>query len=146
MTEPEIYDSAPSQPDDDFWLQQGRKMVQDSLPAIRNAAAHLITGIWALEGIYLGILSFGRKTTDATPVAMKMLLIVPLLLWIVALFGSVEVMKTRRLQINLHSPDDIATQNAMVLTEKQRLLNWTVTIFAVGVFLAFGLVLFYLQG
>jgi hypothetical protein len=25
-----IYDSAPSQPDDDFWLEQGRKMLGES--------------------------------------------------------------------------------------------------------------------
>ena len=30
-----IYQSAPSEPDDDFWLEQANKLIVESLPAVR---------------------------------------------------------------------------------------------------------------
>ena len=33
-----IFDSAPSNPDDDFWLEHGKKMVGDVITAVREAA------------------------------------------------------------------------------------------------------------
>lgn len=46
-----IYQSAPSEPDDDFWLEQSNKLIVESLPVVREAAKSLMTGLGALQGI-----------------------------------------------------------------------------------------------
>ena len=45
-----IFDSAPSNPDDDFWLEHGKKMVGDAITAVREAAKALLTGL-GLHGL-----------------------------------------------------------------------------------------------
>jgi hypothetical protein len=66
-----VYESAPSEPDDDFWLEQGRKMVADSLPTVRTAAASLTTAIGVLQGIYLGVLGFAKFVPETLPLYQK---------------------------------------------------------------------------
>ena len=143
--EEKIYRSPDSEPDDAFWLEMGKKMVEESLPAIRAAAIHMITGIWVMEGIYLGILGFTKLPAKSLNLPMKILLIVPLLLWIIALFGGVRVLKTHEMQVYLHSPDDIRKKAAASLKEKQRYLNQAFWTLAAGVFLAVILILFLLH-
>ncbi|RMD97790.1 MAG: hypothetical protein D6814_08795 [Calditrichaeota bacterium] len=141
-----IYDSGPSNPDDDFWLEMGKKMVEESLPSIHNAAAQIITGIWVMEGIYLGILGFTQLLSRPSSLPIKILLILPLLLWIGALFGSVRVLKTHEIRLFLHSPEDIREKAQANLKKKQRALQWAFWTLAAGVFLALVLILFYLHG
>ncbi len=66
-----IFDSAPSNPDDDFWLEQGKKMVQDSITAVREAAKALITGLGLMQSVYLGILGFAGFIPKSLPLTQK---------------------------------------------------------------------------
>lgn len=58
--------------DDDFWLEQANKLIVESLPAVRAAAASLMTGLEALQGIYLGMLGFAKFIPDNAELWMKM--------------------------------------------------------------------------
>ncbi len=126
-----IYDSPPSEPDDEFWLEQGKKMIEESFGSVRDAAKSLITGLGLLKAIYLGILGFADFIPEAMPLAQKSLFIIPLLFWLSALYYCLRVMMTRELNINLHSPDDIRNKSEIALKEKQKSLQlafWMLTI------------------
>jgi len=140
-----IYDSNPSEPDDDFWLEQGRRMLTESLTTIRTAANSLMTALGVLQGIYLGILGFSKFIPESFPFLKKILFVAPLILWLIALYFCVEVAMTERLNIYLHSPTDIKEESISLMLEKQRYLEWAFRLLALGVLTAFGLLLYRLE-
>ena len=94
-----IYQSAPSEPDDDFWLEQANKLIVESLPAVRAAAALLMTGLGALQGIYLGMLGFAKFIPEAAQWWEKAMFFPPLLCWMLGLYQCLKVAKTEELRI-----------------------------------------------
>lgn len=118
-----IYQSAPSEPDDDFWLEQANKLIVESLPAVRAASTSLMTGLGALQGIYLGMLGFAKFVPDTAELWMKALFLAPLLCWMLGLYQCLKVVKTEELQIYRNSPDDIRQKLGDLAKEKQRELE-----------------------
>jgi hypothetical protein len=145
MPEDTIYESSPSEMDDDFWLEQGRRMLTESLSTIRTAANSLMTALGVLQGIYLGILGFSKFIPETLSFSKKILFIAPLILWLLALHFCVEVAMTERLNIYLHSPSDIREESISLMLEKQRYLEWAFRLLAFGVLAAFGLLLYRLD-
>ena len=137
-----IYDSAPAEPDDEFWLEQGKKMVGDSITAVREAAKTLMTGLGLLQGIYLGILGLADYIPATMSLEHKGLFLLPLLFWLTALYHCLQVMMTKRLDINLLSPDDIRKKSEKVLTDKQRKLQWAFWTLVIGLVAALMLLVF----
>lgn len=66
-----IFDSAPPSPDDNFWLEQGKKMVEDTIPAVREAAKALLTGLGLIQSLYLGLLGFADFIPKTFPLMLK---------------------------------------------------------------------------
>ena len=69
ITGEETPDSPPADPEHLFWLEQGRRMLTDSvsLTAVREAAKSMMTGLGAMQTIYIGVLGFADfvpKTMD----------------------------------------------------------------------------------
>lgn len=118
-----IYQSAPSEPDDDFWLEQANKLIVESLPAVRAAATSLMTGLGALQGIYLGILGFAKFIPDTAALTVKALFLAPLLCWLAGLYQCLKVAKTEELRIYRNSPDSIRRELGELAKEKQRELD-----------------------
>jgi hypothetical protein len=118
-----IYQSASSEPDDDFWLEQANKLIVESLPAIRAAAGSLMTGLGALEGIYLGMLGFAKFVPETAELGMKALFLAPLLCWMAGLYQCLKVVKTEELHLYRHSPDDIRQKLGDLAKEKQHELD-----------------------
>jgi hypothetical protein len=118
-----IYQSAPSETDDDFWLEQANKLIVESLPAVRAAASSLMTGLGALQGIYLGMLGFAKFVPDTAELWMKALFLAPLLCWMSGLYQCLKVVKTEELSLFRHSPSDIRQKIGELAREKQRELN-----------------------
>ena len=139
-----IFESPPPGPDDEFWLEQGMLMVEDSIVAVRESAKAMISGIGIIQGIYMGILGFADFIPKTTPLAVKALFIVPLLFWLVALYASIQVMMTKRIDVVLYSPDDIRQKSEQVLTDKQRTLQTAFWTLAAGLFVAFVLLIVYM--
>jgi hypothetical protein len=133
----EIIESAPSETDDDFWLDQGKKMVEGSLASVREAAKSLLTGLGVLQGIYLGILGFAEFIPKTMPILQKSLFIIPLLCWLMALYQSLQVMMTLVFNVHLHSPDDIRMMSDTMLKEKQGKLKWAFWFLTLGLVMAF---------
>jgi hypothetical protein len=134
-----VYDSGSGRPDDEFWLAQGRKMVEDSLPAVREATKAMMTGLGALQGVYVAILGFGDYAKRMSPLAAAVFAL-PLLAWLLALYSCLSVMKTREDTLNLYSPEEIRDNHERTLKEKQLHLMdafWRLTI---GLILAIALV------
>jgi hypothetical protein len=137
-----IYDSPPSEPDDDLWLAHGAKMLEDSVPGVRSAASELIKALGILQTVYLGILGFAKFIPDNMEVYNKALFIVPLLPWIIATYYCLRVLKTEIVRINLRSPSDIRERASELLEEKQRNLEFGFAFLIAGVALAFVMVVF----
>lgn len=94
-----IYDSAPSEPDDEFWLEQGKKMASESITAVREAAKVLMTGLGLFKGIFLVILGFADYIPKTMPIMYKSLFLVPLLFLLISLYHCLKVMMTQQLDI-----------------------------------------------
>jgi hypothetical protein len=75
----------------------------------------------------------------------KALLVLPLILWLLALYFSLEVMMTRRRDLNLLSPDDIRQKSNEILDAKQKNLQAAFWCLAVGLVLAILLLAFRLH-
>ena len=118
-----IYQSAPSEPDDDFWLEQANKLIVESLPAVRAAAASLMTGLGALQGIYLGMLGFAKFVPETAELWMKALFLAPLLCWMLGLYQCLKVVKTEELRLYRNAPDSIRRELGELAKEKQRELD-----------------------
>lgn len=137
-----IYDSPPSELDDDLWLAHGAKMLEDSVPGIRSAASELIKALGMLQTVYLGILGFAKFIPENMEVYNKALFIVPLIPWVTATYYCLRVMKTEIVKINLRSPSDIREKAAELLEEKQRYLEIAFALLIAGIVFAFVMVVF----
>jgi hypothetical protein len=140
----DLGDSPPTPPDADLWLEYGRKLVQDAPAALRGAATSLMTGLGALQGIYLGILGFAKFAENAG-VTMKLILVVPLLVWMLALYHCLKVVLTDVSEVHLNSPSDLREDYARMIAEKQHLLTVAFWLLLGGLSLALVLVVFRLK-
>lgn len=138
-----IYDSPPTDPEDTFWLEQGRDMARNSFEAVRRAATSLLTGLNLMAGVYLGILGFADYLPKSASLGAKSLFLLPLALWLVAVYHALQVLLTRPLRINLNSPDDIRENMQELLLEKQSQAQWAFYLLSAGLFGA--LLLFFLR-
>jgi hypothetical protein len=137
-----IYDSPPSEPDDDLWLAHGAKMLEDSVPGVRSAASELIKALGLLQTVYLGILGFAKFIPESMEVYNKALFVVPLVPWVIAMYYCLRVMKTEIVRINLRSPSDIRETAGALLEERQRYLEFAFVLLIAGIVFAFVMVVF----
>ncbi|HEY0073478.1 MAG TPA: hypothetical protein VGB77_05195 [Abditibacteriaceae bacterium] len=137
-----IYDSPPSESDDDLWLAHGVKMLEDSVPGVRNAASELIKALGMLQTVYLGILGFAKFIPENMEVYNKALFIAPLIPWVAATYYCLRVLKTEIVRINLRSPSDIRERASELLEEKQRHLEIGFALMIAGIVMAFVMVVF----
>ena len=135
-----IYDSPASEPEDEFWLEHGKQMVTESLPAVRSAANALIMAIGVMEAIYMGILGFGEFIPTTLPLLQQIIFAFPMLIWLGSIYCCISVVMTRELEVFLYSPEDIKQKSIQFVLEKQRLLKWGFGFLAAGLLAA--LVLF----
>lgn len=140
-----IYDSPPSESDDDVWLAHGAKMVEESVPGVRSAASELIKALGLLQTVYLGILGFAKFIPENMEVYNKALFIVPMIPWVIATYYCLRVMKTEIVNINLRSPSDIRDKATELLEEKQHQLEIAFMFLIAGIVLAFVMVVFRLR-
>jgi len=144
-TPEKVYDSPPSEPDDELWLAHGAKMLEDSVPSVRNAAGALITELGLLQTAYLGILGFAKFIPEEMDIYKKALFVVPLVPWVAATYFCLRVMKTELLNINLRSPTDIRDKAAQLLADKQRDLELAFALLIAGIIMTFVMVVFRLR-
>lgn len=140
-----IYDSAPSEVDDDLWLAHGAKMLEESVPTVHNAASELIKALGLLQTVYLGILGFAKFIPETMEVYNKAFFIVPLIPWVFATYYCLRVMKTEIIKINLRSPSDIREKAAELLEAKQHHLETAFALLIAGIVAAFIMVIFRLH-
>jgi uncharacterized membrane protein YeaQ/YmgE (transglycosylase-associated protein family) len=140
-----IYDSAPSEIDDEQWLAHGAKLVDDSIPSVRGVASELIKAQGMLTTVYLGILGFARFIPESLDIFKKALFVVPIIPWVIGIYLCLKVMKTELLQINLRSPTDIREKTTTLLADKQQSVDLAFGLLIAGLILAFVMVVFRLQ-
>jgi hypothetical protein len=137
----QIFDSADPEPDDELWLEYGKKLVLESLASVRNAANSMLSALGVLQGIYLGILGFSEFIPKDWLVYTKALFILPAGLWMFALFLCLKVTMTEIGQLNIFSPDKIREEATRSLEEKQGYLQSAFALMVAGFVLVFVLIL-----
>jgi hypothetical protein len=132
-----IFSSAPSEADDDIWLEEGKRMVTESLSTVRNAAGALIMALGMLQGVYLAVLGFGEKQLACLSLLQKALFSAPLLLWLASLYLCLTVVMTKKIAVFTNSPSDIRAKSTKMLLTKQLQLQWAFWSFALGLVVTF---------
>lgn len=140
-----IYESPPSEIDDEQWLAHGAKLVDDSIPAVRGAASELIKAQGLLTTVYLGILGFAKFIPESLEIYKKALFVVPIIPWVIGIYFCLRVMKTEIVHINLRSPTDIKEKTTILLAGKQQSVDLAFGLLIAGLILAFIMVVFRLQ-
>jgi hypothetical protein len=138
-----IYASGACEPEDDpLWSGTARWSLT---PTVRTAASSLTTAIGVLQGIYLGVLGFAKFVPETLPLYQKALFIIPLILWLVALYNCIDVGLTKRIDVYMNSPEDIRQKSLALAAEKQRSLQWAFWLLTLGLLAAFGLLMYRLN-
>jgi hypothetical protein len=120
-------------------------MVTESATTLRSAATALMTGLGALQGIYLGILGFAKFIPEDANIVMKGVFTAPLLVWMVALYHCLQVMLTETATVNLNAPDELRRHYETWLPTKQAQLQTAFWWLFGGMVAAIGLVVLRLK-
>jgi hypothetical protein len=104
-----------------------------------------MTGLSALQGIYLGILGFSKFIPEDTALSIKLIYALPLLPWMIALYHCLKVIKTDFSHVNLNSPSEVREKYVGMIGEKQHLLDVAFWFMFGGLAAAIWLVIFRLQ-
>jgi len=118
-----VYDSPPSKPDDDFWLNQGREMVKSSIPSLTEASKNMLTGLNILQGIYAGIIGFTKYIPEDLAIVLKSLFFIPFIFWVIALYFYMDVSFAKKYTPILFSPENIKEIYVSICKNKQRSLT-----------------------
>src|SRR5262249_4512552 len=110
-----------------------------------GAATSLMTGLGALQGIYLGILGFAKFIPETIDVQLKLLLVAPLVLWMLSMYHCLKTLMTDLSEVNLNSPSDLREDYSRMIAEKQHLLAVAFWLLLGGLIVAIGLVVFRLK-
>lgn len=137
-----IYDSPPTEMNDDVWLAHGAKLLEDSMPGVRSAASELIKALGMLQTLYLGILGFAKFVPESMELHNKALFFMPIIPWVIATYNCLRVLKTGLVEINLRAPGEIREKATKLLEEKQRYLDIAFVLLIAGIVFAFVMVVF----
>ncbi len=120
--------------DDQFWLEQGRELVKNSIGSIEGAAKQLITLLTAMKGIYLAAIAFSEFTKNLKGAFawQHIVLIAPLVCWLIALRTALDVYRSREYGLRLNEPETIRAALADIAAYKQKKLNITYWWIALG--------------
>jgi len=129
-----IYSSAPGDPDDDFWLQEGKRLVTESLASVRHAANSLTASLGVLQSFYLGIIGFDKLTDLGA--AAKALFLLPMALWLIALYLCLAIIMTKKFPVFTNAPSDIRDKIMQLVMQKQNQLQWAFGLLAAGLLAA----------
>jgi hypothetical protein len=121
----EIFDSPRDNPEHLFWLEQGRKMLTDSvsLTGVRSAATSIMTGLSAMQTIYIGVLGFADFIPKEMALQLKWFFALPPILWLIALYLCLKVLKTEGMELRLKAPNEIRDRLTAMVREKQHDLD-----------------------
>jgi hypothetical protein len=121
----EIFDSPRDNPEHLFWLEQGRKTLTESvsLTTVRAAATSLMTGLGAMQAIYIGVLGFADFVPKEMNLQTKWFFAAPPILWMMALYLCLKLLKTEGMEIRLKAPNEIRDRLQELVREKQHDLD-----------------------
>ena len=131
--------------EDKFWLEQGKEFVKSSIPAIQDAGKQLITMLTTMQGIYLAAVAYSEftKKLDTVPVWQHLVLALPLLIWLCALYFALNIFRSKGYEIHLNAPDEIQQTLDKIASFKQNNLNWTYYLIVLGFLVAVFNIVFY---
>jgi hypothetical protein len=129
-----IFDSSRDDPEHLFWLEQGRKMLTDSvsLSTVRSSATSMMTGLGAMQAIYIGVLGFADFIPKEMQLHTKWFFAAPPILWMMALYLCLKVLKTEGMEVRLKAPNEIRDRLQELVRDKQHDLDIAFWLFLAG--------------
>jgi hypothetical protein len=133
-----IFDSPRDDPEHLFWLEQGRKMLTDSvsLTTVRSWATALMTGLGAMQAIYIGVLGFADFIPKEMQLQTKWFFAAPPILWMMSLYLCLKVLKTEGMEVRLKAPNEIRDRLQELVRDKQHDLDIAFWLFLAGLLAA----------
>lgn len=131
--------------EDKFWLEQGKEFVKNSIPTIQDSGKQLITMLTTMQGIYLAAFAYSEfmKKPGSVPVWQHLVLALPLLIWLCALYFALSIFRTKEHDIYLNAPDEIKRKLDEIASFKQKNLNRTYYLIVLGFLVAVFNIVFY---
>ena len=118
--------------EDEFWMEQGKELLKNSIGAIESAGKQLITLLTTIKGIYLGAVAYSQFVKGDSADWEHIVLIVPLIFWLIALRTALDVFRTKSYEIHLNQPEEIREQILNIAKYKQEKLNYTYAFIVIG--------------
>lgn len=130
-----------------FWKEQGRELLKRSISAIEAAGKQLITLLTTMQGIYLGVVAyseFTKKLADIPP-WQHFLLVIPLLIWLIALYFALKIFHTQEYTFHPDDVEAIRKSYQTITALKQKNLDLTYRWIVAGLVVAvFDIVIYFM--
>lgn len=114
--------------------------LKDALSSVEGTAKQLTTLSGLISGIYFGAVSFAKMSPGMAPMPNRVLLLVPMALWLGTLLGAVLALAPRTQPFDARTPAQVRELSMRVVGAKQRWLRVSLGCFVVSL-LALGAVL-----
>jgi len=94
-----------------------------SLAGVRGAATAMMTSLGAMQAIYIGVLGFADFIPKEMALPLKWFFAAPPMLWLIALYLCLKMLKTDGMEVRLKAPNEIRDRLTAVVRDKQHDLD-----------------------
>jgi hypothetical protein len=128
----QVIEGEPITEEDEFWMEQGKELLKNSIEAIESAGKQLITLLTTIKGVYLGAVAYSQFVKSESADWEHIILILPLIFWLIALRTALDVFRTKSYEMHLNQPEEIREKIRNIAEYKQGKLNVTYAFIVVG--------------
>jgi len=128
----------------EFWMNQGKGMISESIKSIEDAAKQIIVVAGILEGIYFHAITYSEIKGSLTTIS-GIFYLAPLALWLFSIFFAIRVFSPKVYKINIASSRESKEAFTKVVEHKHanlRTSQWILVISFVFLFIAMMIYLF----
>lgn len=122
------------------WIELGFEAVKNSVDNIKSTADKIITLDTGLITIYTGALAFLNKQEYLnfymSHIISGIIIVIPILLWIVSIYYSIEAYSTKKRFLKLDDPINIENNHKLNVLDRFEHLNVGKTCFVLGLLFA----------
>ncbi|MGB2697031.1 MAG: hypothetical protein WBD28_04125 [Candidatus Zixiibacteriota bacterium] len=127
----------------EFWMNQGKGMIKESIKSIEDAAKQIIVVAGILEGIYFHAITYSDIRGSLTTIH-GIFYLAPLALWLISIFFAIRIFSPRVYETNIASSRESKETFTKVVEHKHRNLRISQKILVVSFAFLFIAMLIYL--
>ena len=120
--------SVPMDEISEFWLENARSLLKDSIKSIEDTAKQIIAVSGILEGIYFHAIAYS-EIRSCINLGAGILYLLPLALWLIAIYFAIKVFSPRVYETNIGSDTESKETFMQMVCYKHKKLRISQTIF-----------------